>query len=144
MVLESLISLLNAKLLQSCPNLCNPMDCSLPGSSVYGVSQARILEWVAILLQKIFPSQGSNPGLLVSPALAGEFFTISTTWKASINLLSSAFLKTSTAALFIRLCSHRTFCKVLSCCLSLEIVVSYYLSSQTIEVTKVCLRSSCI
>ena len=33
---------------QLCLTLCNPMDCSLPGSSVYGISQARILEWVAI------------------------------------------------------------------------------------------------
>ena len=33
---------------QSCPTLCDPMDCSLPGSSVQGISQARILEWVAI------------------------------------------------------------------------------------------------
>ena len=33
---------------QSCPTLCDPMDCSSPGSSVHGVFQARILEWVAI------------------------------------------------------------------------------------------------
>ena len=33
---------------QLCPTLCNPMDCSLPGSSVYGVFLERILEWVAI------------------------------------------------------------------------------------------------
>ena len=33
---------------QSCPTLCNPMDCSLPGSSVHGISQARVLEWDAI------------------------------------------------------------------------------------------------
>ena len=33
---------------QSCPTLCNPMDCRLPGSSVHGISQARVLEWVAI------------------------------------------------------------------------------------------------
>ena len=33
---------------QSCLTLCDPMDCSLPGFSVYGISQARILEWVAI------------------------------------------------------------------------------------------------
>ena len=33
---------------QSCPTICNPMDCSPPGFSVYGVLQARILEWVAI------------------------------------------------------------------------------------------------
>ena len=33
---------------QSCLTLCNPMDCSLPGSTVHGIFQARILEWVAI------------------------------------------------------------------------------------------------
>ena len=36
-----------AKLLQSCLTLCDPMDCSLPGSSVHGILQARILEWAA-------------------------------------------------------------------------------------------------
>ena len=38
-----------------CPTLCDPMDCSLPGSSVYGIFQARVLEWVAI-----FFSRGSS------------------------------------------------------------------------------------
>ena len=33
---------------QSCPTLSNPMDCSLPGSSIHGILQARVLEWVAI------------------------------------------------------------------------------------------------
>ena len=33
---------------QSCPTLCNPVDCSLPGSSVHAIFQARILEWVAV------------------------------------------------------------------------------------------------
>ena len=37
-----------AKLLQSCPTLCDPRDGSLPGSSVPGILQARTLEWVAI------------------------------------------------------------------------------------------------
>ena len=37
-----------AKLLQSCPTLCDPMDCSLPGFSVHGILQAKTLEWVAI------------------------------------------------------------------------------------------------
>ena len=37
---------------QSCPTLCNPMDCSLPGSSVHGIFQAKILEWVAIVFSK--------------------------------------------------------------------------------------------
>ena len=44
---------------QSCLTLCNPMDCSPPGSSVHGIFQARILEWVAISSsQRIFPIQG--------------------------------------------------------------------------------------
>ena len=33
---------------QSCPTLCDPMDCSLPRSSIHGIFQARVLEWVAI------------------------------------------------------------------------------------------------
>ena len=42
----------HAKLLQSCPALCYPTDCSLPGFSVHGILQARILEWVATLLPR--------------------------------------------------------------------------------------------
>ena len=38
----------HAKSLQSCPTLCNPMDCSMPGSFVRGIFQARVLKWVAI------------------------------------------------------------------------------------------------
>ena len=41
---------------QSCLTLCDPMDCSLPGSSVHGILQARVLEWVAIPF-----SRGSSP-----------------------------------------------------------------------------------
>ena len=37
-----------AKSLQSCPTLCNPRDGSPPGSSVHGIYQARVLEWVTI------------------------------------------------------------------------------------------------
>ena len=48
---------------QSCSTLCDRVDCSPPGSSVHGILQARILEWVA-LLQGIFPTQGLNPHLL--------------------------------------------------------------------------------
>ena len=45
--------------------VCNPMDCSPPGSSVHGILQARILEWVAISSSKgIFLTQGSNLCLL--------------------------------------------------------------------------------
>ena len=50
---------------------CDPLDCSLPGSSVHGISQARTLEWVAISFSRDLPHAGMDP---VSPALA-DFFT---------------------------------------------------------------------
>ena len=40
------------ELAQSCPTLCDPMDCSLPGSSLHGILQARVLEWVAIAFSR--------------------------------------------------------------------------------------------
>ena len=40
--------IVNSEVAQSCPTLCNPVDCSLPGFSVHGILQARILEWVTI------------------------------------------------------------------------------------------------
>ena len=49
---------------QLCPTLCNPMDCSPPGSSVYGDSPGKNTRvGCHALLQGIFPTQGSNPGL---------------------------------------------------------------------------------
>ena len=45
---------------QSCTTLCDPMDCSQPGSSVYGVFQARILEWVAISYSIKDPDAGKD------------------------------------------------------------------------------------
>ena len=46
-----------AKLLQSCPTLCDPIDGSPPGSTVPGILQARVLEWVAIALATDKPRQ---------------------------------------------------------------------------------------
>ena len=51
--LDSLFWMCCAQSLQSCLTLCNPMDCSPPGSSVYGILQARILEWFAMTFSKI-------------------------------------------------------------------------------------------
>ena len=39
---------ISSEVTQSCPTLCNPMNCSLPGSSVHGIFQSRVLEWIAI------------------------------------------------------------------------------------------------
>ena len=51
---------------QSCPILWDPMDHSLPGSSIHGIFQARILEWAAIPFSRGLPDTGIEPG---SPAL---------------------------------------------------------------------------
>ena len=65
--IEELRYCLNArrhtKSLLLCPTLCDPMDCRLPGSSVHGILQARILEWVAM------PSSrgASDPGIELTP-----------------------------------------------------------------------------
>ena len=68
---------------QSCPTLCHPVDCSPPSSSVHGILQERILKRVGhFLLQGIFPDPVIEPPSLASPALAGGFFTLSTTWEA--------------------------------------------------------------
>ena len=65
-----------SEVVHSCPTLCDSMDCSLPGSTVHGILQARILEWVAMLsLQGDPANSGVKPESLTSPALAGRFFT---------------------------------------------------------------------
>ena len=63
----------HAKSIQSCPTLCDPMDYSLPGSSVRGILQARILEWVAISFTR--GSSQPRDGTRVS-RIVGRCFTI--------------------------------------------------------------------
>ena len=64
---------------QSCLTLYDPMDCSLPGSSVHGILQARILEWVVIP----FSRRSSQPrDWTCSSHIAGRFFTIWATREA--------------------------------------------------------------
>ena len=58
---------------QSCLTLCDPMDCSPPGSSVHGILQARILEWVAFSSSRA--SSLPRDTTKVS-YIAGRFFTI--------------------------------------------------------------------
>ena len=63
-LLFNMLSESESEVAQSCPTLCNPVDCSPPGSSIHRILQARILEWVTISFSRgIFPTQGSNPGL---------------------------------------------------------------------------------
>ena len=61
-----------AQLLQSCQTLCNPRDCSPPGSSVCGIFQLRILEWIN--LPGDLPGPGTEPVSPAAPALQVGFF----------------------------------------------------------------------
>ena len=84
----------------SCVQLCNPMDCGPPGSSVHGISQARILWCVAISFSREssqardwtqvspgdLPKPGTEPRSPASPALEDGFFATSTTWETHGNV----------------------------------------------------------
>ena len=80
------------KSLQSCPTLCIPMDCSQPGSSVHGILQARILEWVAMP-----SSRGSSPPrdwtrVSCSSCVAGRLFTAEPSGKSYIKRYTFSIL----------------------------------------------------
>ena len=70
-----LLLLLNAQSLQSCLTLCDPMDCSLPGSSVHRILQARILEWVAMPSSRESFLPRDRTHVSSTSYIAGEFFT---------------------------------------------------------------------
>ena len=72
-----------------CPTLCNPMDCSPPGSSIHGILQARILEWVAVPSSRDLPNLVIEPASLTSSALVGGFFSTSATCEAPPLLFST-------------------------------------------------------
>ena len=55
-----------------CLTLCDSTDCSRPGSSAHGISQARVLKWLPFPCPRDLPHPGVEPG---SPAMAGGFFT---------------------------------------------------------------------
>ena len=65
-----LYSMCLSKLFQSCPTLSDLMGCRLPGSSVHGILQARILEWAAIYFPGDLPNQGIKPSF---PSLQADF-----------------------------------------------------------------------
>ena len=70
---------------QSCPTLSNPMDCSLPGSSVHGICQARVLEWGAIAfsslyLEKHFPCEATKEKMNTPPTPPDHIYQGSRWW----------------------------------------------------------------
>ena len=90
---------------QSCLTLCNPMDCRLPGSSVHGIFQARVLEWVAISFSRgsSWPRDRTQVSHIV-----GKHFTV---WAKSITCFFFSKKKKKNhhhcEALLISVCLHQ-------------------------------------
>ena len=68
--------------------LCDPVECSPPGSSVHGILQAKILEWECSSSGDL-PNPGIEPASLQSPALAGRFFITDATCEAHQRILTN-------------------------------------------------------
>ena len=75
-------SFVHAKPLQSCPTLWDPTDCILPGSSVHGILQAKILEWVAVSSPRgSFQPRGWT-SVSYTSCISRQVFTTRATWEA--------------------------------------------------------------
>ena len=72
---------------QSCLTLCDPMDCNPPGSSVYGVLQAGILEWAGISFSRGSSRPRDQTHIFVSSALADKFLTTELPGKPSLFII---------------------------------------------------------
>ena len=81
-----------AWLLQSCQTLGDPTDCSLPGSSVHGILQARMLEWGAVPSSRGPARPRDRTQVSYISCMAGGFFTTSTTWEAQDAALDVGYL----------------------------------------------------
>ena len=65
-----------SEVVQSCPTLSDPMDCSLPGSSIHGILQARVLEWGAIDFPKCPFEASQSQFILASLVWIAQFTSI--------------------------------------------------------------------
>ena len=78
---------------QSCPTLSDPMDYSLPGSSIHGIFQARVLEQVAISSSSIYPEETIVEKDTHTPVFITAVFTIARTWKQPRCSLTDEWVK---------------------------------------------------
>ena len=106
---------------QSCPTLCDPMDCSLPGSFVHGILQARVLEWAAIsfsrsasgsfLMSRLFASGGQRIGASASATvlpvnIQGWFPLGGTGWSKAVSSSGKWFKPPRGVCLSLSACSR--------------------------------------
>ena len=117
---EVTILSLCAKSLQACQTLCNPMDCSLPGSSVHGILQVRILEWVVMLSSRgIFPTWGLNLCILGLPHWQVSSLPLVPHGKPYISMIHSKNVRIHLKILTIFPSSYPFCCSVAQLCLTL-------------------------
>ena len=89
---------------QSCPILCNPMDCSPPGSSVHGILQARILEWIVIPFSRGSSQPKDQTWVFCT---AGGFFTTELSGKpCALDFIRFLFLSSSLPPSIIIFCLY--------------------------------------
>ena len=81
MVFTDLNATADSMCAKSCLTLCGIIDCNPSGSCVYGISQKRILEWVATSYSRESSRPRDQITPPVTPALTNEFFTTSTNWE---------------------------------------------------------------
>ena len=81
---------------QLCLTLCDSIEYTLPGS-ICEIFQARILDGLSFSLPRDLPNPGIKPTPLPSPALAGKFFTTSTTWETLVNHVNPLYCIASVA-----------------------------------------------
>ena len=84
---------------QLCPTLCNPMDCSPPGSSLHGILQARLLEWVAIAFSRGFSRPRDQTQV---SRIVGRYFNLWATREATKERQCQKMLK------LLHNCTHLT------------------------------------
>ena len=98
-----------------CLILCNPMDCTPPGSSVHRILQARILEWVAIpFFRGIFLTQGLNPGLLHCRKIFFSLYILRLCMLCRVQLFVTQWTIAHQALLSIEF-SRQEYCSGLPC-----------------------------
>ena len=106
------VSCMQAKLLQSCLTLCNPMNCRPPDSLVHGVLQARLLEWVAVSHSRDLLDPRIKPLSHVS-CIGRQVLSTSATWEAQ-NIL--AFLICSVTGLKKYILNRKKKCFCINTC----------------------------
>ena len=100
---------ISAKSFQSYPTLCNPVACSLPGSSVLGILQQEYWSGLPCLPPGHLPNPGIKLVSLMFPALRSGFFTTSTTWEGILFKKKRLCMETAKKKFFLELGSFSSF-----------------------------------